>query len=59
VGGIKKDDLPKIIKKVIEGRLNEKLSSYLNLEHDIELEEALILLFNTKKRENDNNKLLK
>ena len=46
---IEKDDPPKIIKRTIEKRLNRKVNNYLNLEHDIEIEESLILLFNQKK----------
>jgi hypothetical protein len=49
VRDIEKDDLPKITKRTIEKRLNRKVNNYLSLEHDIELEESLILLFNQKK----------
>jgi hypothetical protein len=42
---MKKDDTIKIIKKAVERRLNGLLSNYLSLEHDINIAEALILLF--------------
>ena len=45
VPDIKKDDVIKIIKKVVERRLNSLVGNYLSLEHDIKLNEALILLF--------------
>ena len=45
VPDIKKEDSIKIIKRAVERRLNSLVSNYLNLEHDINLEEALILLF--------------
>jgi mRNA degradation ribonuclease J1/J2 len=42
---LKKEDGTKIIKKVIERRLNSLISNYLSLEHDLNQEETLILLF--------------
>ncbi|CAJ0865784.1 13940_t:CDS:2 [Entrophospora sp. SA101] len=45
VPDIKKDDNIKIIKKVVERRLNSLANNYLSLEHDINLKESLILLF--------------
>ncbi|CAG8732105.1 535_t:CDS:2, partial [Ambispora leptoticha] len=42
VPDIKKEDAIKIIKKAVERRLNSLTRNYLNLEHDINLEEALI-----------------
>jgi hypothetical protein len=39
----------KIIKKTIEKRLGEKICIYLSQEHDIEIEEPLILIFNQKR----------
>jgi len=45
VPDLKKNDPIKIIKKAVERRLNSLVSNYLSLEHDINLEEALVLLF--------------
>jgi hypothetical protein len=45
VPDIKRDETIKIIKKAVERRLNGLVSNYLSLEHDINLEESLILLF--------------
>jgi mRNA degradation ribonuclease J1/J2 len=45
VPDIKRDDNIKIIKKIVERRLNGLAGNYLRSEHDINLEEALILLF--------------
>jgi len=42
VPDIKKEDAIKTIKKAVERRLNSLVSNYLNLEHDINLEEALV-----------------
>ncbi|MCE8169312.1 MAG: hypothetical protein I3273_04275, partial [Candidatus Moeniiplasma glomeromycotorum] len=45
VPDIKKNDDLKIIKKIVKKRLNGLVNNYLNLEYNINMEEALILLF--------------
>ena len=45
---INKNDPLKIIKKIIERRLNGLVNSYLSLEYEIELEETSVLLFINK-----------
>ena len=42
---LKKSEPGKVIKKVIEGRLNRLMKNYLSTECKIELEEPLILIF--------------
>jgi hypothetical protein len=52
IRGITHNDNSKTVKKIIERRINEKINTYLNLEHDINLEESLVLIFNNSKSHN-------